>query len=167
MKKLVTIMLIGFSFCSSAQKIKETKQNQTEIETLLKNGIKPELAFFWETKDTLIVARTNFRETIQFDLINKKCIIRNTFSEQEIQLTKDFKLNDRTTLDSQRDFEYNFDIIGNVFIVAEMYQYKIYFDKKKQNILKIENINDKHVFIPKEYEYYMSPVAPVSSGPND
>jgi len=167
MKKLIIIILIGFNFFAFGQEINKTEKSKTEIEILLERGIKPELAFFWETKDTVILPRTNFRETIEFDLINKKCIIQNVFSEKKIQLTKDFKLNDRNALDSQRDFEYDFDIRDNTFIAAGIYRYKIYFDKKKKNILKIENIDNKHVFIPKKYENYRSPVAPISSVPDN
>jgi len=167
MKKIIVIILIGCNFFAFGQEVAKTKKSKTETEILLEKGIKPELAFFWETKDTLILPRTNFRETIEFDLINKKCIIQNVFSQKEIRLTKDFKLNDRKAIDSQRDFEYNFNIVDNTFITDGIYKYKIYFDKQKKNILKIENIDNKHVFIPKKYEHYKTPVAPLGSGPAD
>ncbi|RZJ53376.1 MAG: hypothetical protein EOO44_08720 [Flavobacterium sp.] len=162
MKKLMIIIVMGFNFFAFGQKAKKT-----EIEILLQKGIKPELAFFWETKDTLVLPNKNFRETIEFDLINKKCILQNVFSRKKIELTKDFKLNDRHEIDSQRDFEYDFDIVDNTFVTTGIDKYKIYFDEKKKNIVKIENIQSKHIFIPKKYENYRSPLAPMSSAPSE
>lgn len=50
MKKLMITILIGFNFLAFGQETKKTTKSKTEIEILLEKGIKPELAFFWETK---------------------------------------------------------------------------------------------------------------------
>ncbi len=160
MKIIILLIILNFNFIAFGQRLKEIPKNKTEIEILLAKGIKPELAFFWETKDTLILPYINFRETIQFDLIKKRCMLQNNFNQNKIQLKKGLELKDRNVIDSQRDYEYNFDIKNDIMIIEYIYTFKIYFDKKRKNILKIENLDNKHIFIPKKYEYFGGSDAP-------
>jgi hypothetical protein len=154
MRIIILLLVLNLNFVTFAQKIKKTVNNKTDIELLLLKGIKPQLTFYWETNDNFVKPYAIFRETIILDLNNKSCLKLDDFSLKNIQFKEGLKLTERNDVDSQRKYNYNFEIKNDSLIIDKWYLYKFIFNKKKNKIIKIESLDNKRIYIPKEYEHY-------------